>query len=117
MTWHPTNTEAALSLVALIIGGILLIWACLRPKYGKSAERPGDSPTARVRKPFTDYKTSHGCTVPTYQPMSYDGTAPGAIESAPPLRDKRGRFAAKNRNSLTKTQKNVSAKRTTAVKR
>jgi|SRR5665213_2493618 len=44
MTWHPTNTEAALSLVALIVGGCLMIWACLRPR---KKHLPAYSPVIR----------------------------------------------------------------------
>ncbi len=113
MNWHPTNTEAALSLVALIIGGILLIWARLRQKYGKPAERPGDS--ARLREPFP----------PLFDPLEASDDPALKVElgqrreefppahNAAPAPPKRKR----TKKSLTKTQKNVSAKRTTRVKR
>jgi hypothetical protein len=40
MTWHPTNTEAAIGLIGAAIGGVLIVCASLRNNYGKPAKRP-----------------------------------------------------------------------------
>jgi hypothetical protein len=118
---HITNTQAAIGLIGAIIGGILLIWASLRNKYGKPAHRPGDSPA--LREPFPPLtlaefsakvklgeRTEEFPPVRTYEPMSHDGEAPGAVAPAPPPK-------AASKKSLTKTPKRVSAKRPTTAKR
>ena len=116
MTWHHTNTEAAIGLVLLAIGGVLLVWACLRPKYGKPAKRPADSP--RLREPFPPLAVVTNLSGNEYvlaEPPPFTGmhvtTTP-----APPLRDKYGRFCGKTGKSLTKSPKRVSAKKVRGAK-
>lgn len=78
-----------------IIGGILLIWRCARPK----AKRPYDDvPSLRDPLPFPpDWSGDDSPALKVEMPVA-----------ELPLRDKHGRFV---KNSLTESRKNASAKR------